>query len=92
MKEEITHFVKTCIKYQLNRASYQKQAGLLQPLPILLNPWNDISMDFMTSLLEVQGFEIVLVIEDCFNKFTNMVPNRRIISFYKITKLFLDTL
>jgi hypothetical protein len=31
MKEEITHFIKTCIKCQLNRSSYQKQAGLLQP-------------------------------------------------------------
>ena len=34
IKEEIAHFVKTCVKCQMNRASYQKQAGLLQPLSI----------------------------------------------------------
>ena len=38
IKEEIAHFVKTCVKCQMNRASYQKQVGLLQPLPIPLGP------------------------------------------------------
>jgi hypothetical protein len=62
----ITHFVKICVKCQLNRASYQKQAGLLQPLLIPLYPWHSISMEFITSA--------VLVIVEHFNKLANMVP------------------
>jgi putative transposase len=38
MKEDIVHFVKTCVKCQLNRASYQKQANFLHPLPIPSGP------------------------------------------------------
>ena len=39
MKEEIAHFVKTCVKCRVNQASYQKQASLrLQPLSILQEP------------------------------------------------------
>lgn len=53
MKEEIIDIVKTCIKYQLNWASYQKQAGLLQSLPIPPDLWHSVSMDFITSLLEL---------------------------------------
>ena len=52
MKEEIAHLVKSCMKCQMNQASYQKQVGLLQPLPILPRPWHRVSMDFITSLLE----------------------------------------
>jgi putative transposase len=89
MKEEIIHFVKTCMKCQLNRASYQKQAGLLQPLPILPNPWRSISMDFITNLPEAQGFNVVLVIVDCFGKLAHMVPTRRTVIAYETSYSFL---
>jgi hypothetical protein len=50
MKEDIAHYVKTCITCQANRVSYQKQVGLLKPLPIPNGPWECVSMDFIASL------------------------------------------
>ena len=64
MKKEVAHFVKSCVKCQMNRASYQKQAGLLQPLPIPSGPWYSISMDFIISLPESQGYNAILVMVD----------------------------
>ena len=91
MKDEIAHFVKTCVKCQLNRASYQKQAGLLQPLPIPPGPWHSVSMDFITSLPESQGHDAILVMVDRFSKLAHMVPTRGTVTAYETAKLFLDT-
>ena len=64
MKEEIAHFVKTCVKCQMNGASYQKQARLLQPLPIPRGPWHSVSMSFIIGLQELQGYDAVFVMVD----------------------------
>jgi hypothetical protein len=90
MKEDITHFVKTCVKCQLNRASYQKQAGLLQPLPIPPGPWHSVSMDFITSLPESQGYDAILVMVDRFSKLAHMVPTRGTATALETAKIFLD--
>jgi hypothetical protein len=74
MKEEIAHFVKTFVKCQLNRACYQKQTNFLQPLPIPPGPWHGISMDFITSLPELQGYNVILVMVDRFSKLVYILP------------------
>jgi hypothetical protein len=74
MKKEIAHFVKTFVKYQLNRACYQKQTNFLQPLPIPPGPWYGISMDFITSLPELQGYNVILVMVDRFSKLAYILP------------------
>lgn len=90
MKEDITHFVKTCVKCQLNRASYQKQAGLLQPLPIPPGPWHSVSMDFITSLPESQGYDAILVMVDRFSKLAHVVPTRGTATALETAKIFLN--
>ena len=50
MKREIARYVAECDVYQRVKAEHLKQAGTLQPLPIPSWKWEDISMDFITSL------------------------------------------
>ena len=90
MKDEVAHFVKTCVKCQMNRASYQKQAGLLQPLPIPPGPWHSISMDFITSLPESQGYDAIFVMVDRFSKLAHMVPTVGTATALETAKLFLN--
>ena len=90
MKEEIAHFVKTCVKCQMNRASYQKQAVLLQPLPIPPKPWHSVSMDFITSLPELQGYDAIFVMVDRFSKLAHMVPTVGTATALETAKLFLN--
>ena len=90
MKEEIAHFVKTCVKCQMNRASYQKQARLLQPLPIPPRPWHSMSMDFITSLPESQGYDAIFVMVDRFSKLAHMVPIVATATTLETAKLFLN--
>ena len=89
MKEEIAHFVKTCMKCQMNRVSYKKQAGLLQPLPILLGPLYNVSMDFIImSLSELQGYSVIFTMVDWFSKLAHMVPNVGTTTALETAKLF----
>ena len=50
MRKEVKKFVESCFECQTTKYSTQKPGGLLQPLPIPLQVWEDVSMDFITSL------------------------------------------
>ena len=74
IKEDITHFVKAWMKCQVNRASYQKQGGFLQLLPIPSGPWHSICMDLITSLLKSHGYDTILLMVERFANLAHMVP------------------
>lgn len=50
MARDVKDHVLVCDTCQRTKASRQKGAGLLQPLPVPTHPWQHISMDFMTGL------------------------------------------
>ncbi len=47
MKEDVEHFVSTYVKCQNMKSIYKKKYGLYMPLPILNEPWENVSMNFM---------------------------------------------
>lgn len=51
--------------------------GLLQPLPILEGPWQDVTMDFVEGLPKSEGYNSILVIVDCFTKYVYFIPLKR---------------
>ena len=68
MELDIELYVKTCLVCQQDKGLTQKEAGLLQPLPIPKSPWVSISMDFITGLPKVKGMGSVFVVVDRFSK------------------------
>lgn len=50
MKTDIVQFILHCAVCQQAKTSHQLPAGLLQPLPIPTQVWDDIAMDFITGL------------------------------------------
>ncbi|KAJ0958356.1 putative nucleotidyltransferase, Ribonuclease H [Helianthus annuus] len=63
LKSDVTSFVQQCEVCQQMKYSTHKPYGLLQPLPIPSNVWQDLSMDFITHLPLSQGKTAIWVVE-----------------------------
>ena len=66
----------------------RRLVGLLQPLPIPANIWEDVSMDFVTSLPNSQGYTSVLVVVDRLSKQAHFGDLPKSYSAGKVIELF----
>ena len=62
-------YVKTCHVCQVDKTEREKEASMLQPLPIPDRPWQCLSKDFISGFPKVEGFASVLVVVDRFSKY-----------------------
>lgn len=75
LRADITKYVHTCVSCQRNKASTQKPAGKLQPLPIPAAPWSSVGMDFITHLPKTAtGFTAIVVFIDRLTKMVHLAP------------------
>jgi hypothetical protein len=74
IKIEIAKYVARCDTCRRVKVEHLKPAGMLQPLPIPSWKWEDISMDFITSLPKTsRGFDSIWVIVDRLTKSAHFV-------------------
>jgi hypothetical protein len=75
MKIEIAKYVARCDTCHRVKVEHLKLAGMLQPLLIPSWKWEDISMDFITSLPKTsRSFDSIWVIVDRLTKSAHFVP------------------
>jgi hypothetical protein len=74
MKSSIQEFVRRCDICQRQKYMATSPGGLLQPLPVPNQVWEDISMDFITGLPKSRGYEAILVVVDRFSKYVHFIP------------------
>ncbi|GJU45175.1 ty3-gypsy retrotransposon protein [Tanacetum coccineum] len=74
LKKDVAHFVKSCTVCQTIKHPNHKPYGLLQPLPTPSQPWQDISMDFITNLPPSKGKVCIWVIVDRLSKYAHFIP------------------
>jgi len=73
MTKSVQSFIRQCTNCQTCKYDTSAYPGLLQPLPIPEEVWLDISMDFINGLPKSHGKEVILVVADRFNKYTQFV-------------------
>jgi hypothetical protein len=71
LKTDVQRFVVECLLCQQNKVETIKTLGLLQPLSIPSQCWEEVSMDFITGLLKSEGKSVIMVIVDRLTKYAH---------------------
>ncbi|GJP73658.1 hypothetical protein CLOP_g4353, partial [Closterium sp. NIES-67] len=75
MADDVQKFVTSYDTCQRMKSSKQNKAGLLQPLPVPEQPWQVVSLDFITGLPPTtSGHDAILVAIDKFSKMGHFIP------------------
>jgi hypothetical protein len=91
MYYHVLSYVNSCDKCQSNKASNQSPIGLLQPLPIPNNRWEQVTMDFIGPLpLTKNHHNFILVIVDKLSKMAHYIPTHINVTAEGVAKLFFD--
>ncbi|GAU12466.1 hypothetical protein TSUD_229990, partial [Trifolium subterraneum] len=88
MKGTIQEFVRSCDICQRQKYMATAPGGLLQPLPIPEQVWDDISMDFITGLPKSRGYEAILVVVDRLSKYSHFIPLKHPYTARSIAEVF----
>lgn len=59
IRADVRCFVSQCPTYQQTKYENKRVAGLLHPLPIPSNVWEDLSLDFITGLPQSHGYTVI---------------------------------
>ena len=93
MKKKIAQYVQTCLICQQVKVEYKKSSGLLQPLEIPEWKWENITMDFISSLPRTQrDHDAIWVIVDRLTKSAHFLPMNMKYSMEKLAQLYMDEL
>ena len=69
MRLDVTNYVQTCDPCQKIKHDRGAGKGYLQPLEIPINPFDHITLDFVTGLPLSCGKDAILVVVDKFTKY-----------------------
>jgi hypothetical protein len=90
MKQDIRKFVAECEVCQCNKGETVKSLGTLQPLPIPLDIWKDISMDFITGLPKSGNKSVIMVVVDRLSKYAHFCALHHPFTASTVAQIFMD--
>lgn len=76
---------------QQDNSSNTLPSGLLHPLLIPAEIWDDIAMDFITGLPNACGFTMIMVVIDRLSKYVRFVHQKAYYTSVKVAELFMQT-
>lgn len=89
MKKSIKDYVSNCSTCQHAKTEALSLAGLLQPLPIPQQIWEDLSMDFIGGLPKFRGMDTIFVVVDRLSKYAHFCPLAHPYSATQVAALFI---
>ena len=90
MRDSIKTFIKECSVCQQHKVEQLSPIGLLQPLPIPNQVWEDISMDFIDGLPSSHGKTTIFVVVDRLSKYAHFVPIAHPYTAVSVAQIFFD--
>lgn len=92
MKTAVHKFITECLICQQAKHMTTLPAGLLQPLPIPTQVWEDVTMDFITDLPLSCGFTAILVVVDRLTKYAHFMPLKPDYSSKSVDEVFMTNI
>ena len=90
MRNDIRSFVQHCQVCQQAKVSQLHPAGLLSPLPIPNQIWEDVAMDFITNLPVARGYSVIMVVIDRLSKYCHLAPLRANFTSFQVAEVFVN--
>jgi hypothetical protein len=88
----IEDYINSCETCTRSKASNHAPFGLLKPLEIPKRPWDSVSIDFVSALPLINGFDCICVIVDRFSKMAHYIPCTTSESAETSASLFFDNI
>ena len=89
MSKYIGKYVSTCDMCLCTKTIKQPPTGELHPLPIPNTPWDTISVNFITELLESNGQDSIMVVVNSVTKHSHFVSMVMTISSIRAAQLYI---
>jgi hypothetical protein len=91
LKTDVQRFVVECLVFQQNKVETIFSMGLLQPLSIPSQCWEEVSMDFITGLPKSEGKSVIMVIVDRLTKYAHFFSLSHPFKSSTIVTAFMET-
>ena len=85
-------YVASCSTCARNKTTRHAPHGLLQPLQTPRQPWESISLDWITDLPPSNYCDAILVVVDRFTKQAHFIPTTKSLAAPDVARLFLDSI
>jgi len=89
--KEVKRYVEGCDACQKNKNRMTAPAGKLMPNEAPEKPWTHITVNFITKLPLVQGYNTILVVCDRLTKMVHFVPTTEKTLAEGLVRLFRET-
>ncbi|KAH0608780.1 uncharacterized protein H6S33_001008 [Morchella sextelata] len=89
MRNYIARYVRNCHTCQRSKPNTHGKLGVLRPLPIPEQPWQEVSMDFVTGLLVSEGYDAIIVVVDRLTKMRHLLSCNTTVNSEDIAQLYL---
>ena len=91
LKYDIQKFVVECLVCQQNKVETIKTLGLLQPLAIPSQHWEEVSMDFIMGLPKSEGKSVIMVLVDRLTKYAHFCALSHPFNASTVATAFMET-
>ena len=92
IRSDIQKFVVECLVCQQNKVETIKTPGLLQPLSIPIQRWEEVSMDFITGLPKSEGKAVIMVVVDRLTEYAHFCALSHPFKATTIASTFMETI
>ncbi|KAH0606496.1 uncharacterized protein H6S33_003330 [Morchella sextelata] len=89
MRNYIARYVRNCHTCQRSKPKTHGKLGTLRSLPIPEQPWQEVSMDFVTGLPESEGYDAIMVVVDRLTKMRHLLPYNTTVNSEDVAQLYL---